>query len=553
MQVSGYGVRADAAERVGGRRPCGPVAANQRPARSRTLDRRRSRPVLHAGTFALPPDRGDFGSGAVDADGPPATASSRCSSSDPRRSARRCSRRRVCRAASTRAASAAGRSSGRCRARPAGSTSSPRAAGRSASTSCSATATTPTARSAASSSSSPGSTVEVDRTSTSAEAGAVGSAVTDDRRRPQRRARIRTRRSRSGSSTGSARPWRGQGLSPPPLPRPRRRRRRRRGGRPDPLRGQARQRLRPGLRRRRVVLERLDRVLLHRERRGRTPARPARTWPAGGASTTRRSASARPATSSTATGRRTRSCSCRCADGSCDQRRVCCNNFRYGQCNTQVRRRHRGRLPRRDLHDAVGVGLRVQPHGPGRQPHAQSHNAACLPGRNATHIDDQVPGHGHDRLDPRRRRRRPSVPAPRGGRYRRYRQRHDLLALATWRARRPRRHERRPPRPRWRVAAPRLPADGRQRRSATAPACRSASRTARSTSAAGPRRRSPSTSPSTPATASSARPTGSLGYPTSTARRSNGSTVTVFENAVLAAVAGYPVVRATAPRTRRPT
>lgn len=29
-------------------------------------------------------------------------------------------------------------------------------------------------------------------------------------------------------------------------------------------------------------------------------------------------------------------CSCRCASGSCDQRRVCCNNFRYGQCNTQV-------------------------------------------------------------------------------------------------------------------------------------------------------------------------------------------------------------------------
>ena len=29
-------------------------------------------------------------------------------------------------------------------------------------------------------------------------------------------------------------------------------------------------------------------------------------------------------------------CTCRCATGSCDQRRVCCNNFRYGQCNTQV-------------------------------------------------------------------------------------------------------------------------------------------------------------------------------------------------------------------------
>lgn len=31
------------------------------------------------------------------------------------------------------------------------------------------------------------------------------------------------------------------------------------------------------------------------------------------------------------------SCSCTCGPGSsCDQRRVCCNDFRYGQCNTQV-------------------------------------------------------------------------------------------------------------------------------------------------------------------------------------------------------------------------
>lgn len=29
-------------------------------------------------------------------------------------------------------------------------------------------------------------------------------------------------------------------------------------------------------------------------------------------------------------------CSCRCANGECDRRRVCCNDFRYGQCNTQV-------------------------------------------------------------------------------------------------------------------------------------------------------------------------------------------------------------------------
>jgi len=27
---------------------------------------------------------------------------------------------------------------------------------------------------------------------------------------------------------------------------------------------------------------------------------------------------------------------CRCANGDCDRRRVDCNHFRYGQCNTQV-------------------------------------------------------------------------------------------------------------------------------------------------------------------------------------------------------------------------
>jgi hypothetical protein len=30
------------------------------------------------------------------------------------------------------------------------------------------------------------------------------------------------------------------------------------------------------------------------------------------------------------------SCTCRCASGTCDRRRVCCNNFRYGQCNLQI-------------------------------------------------------------------------------------------------------------------------------------------------------------------------------------------------------------------------
>jgi hypothetical protein len=29
-------------------------------------------------------------------------------------------------------------------------------------------------------------------------------------------------------------------------------------------------------------------------------------------------------------------CACRCAGGACDGRRTCCNQFRYGQCNTQI-------------------------------------------------------------------------------------------------------------------------------------------------------------------------------------------------------------------------
>jgi hypothetical protein len=32
------------------------------------------------------------------------------------------------------------------------------------------------------------------------------------------------------------------------------------------------------------------------------------------------------------------SCRCRCADaGTCDQRKTCCNNFRYGQCHQEIR------------------------------------------------------------------------------------------------------------------------------------------------------------------------------------------------------------------------
>lgn len=30
------------------------------------------------------------------------------------------------------------------------------------------------------------------------------------------------------------------------------------------------------------------------------------------------------------------SCGCHCASGSCDQRKVCCNQFRYGQCHQEI-------------------------------------------------------------------------------------------------------------------------------------------------------------------------------------------------------------------------
>lgn len=31
-------------------------------------------------------------------------------------------------------------------------------------------------------------------------------------------------------------------------------------------------------------------------------------------------------------------CKCTCNDTTCDRRRVCCNNFRYGQCHTEIAR-----------------------------------------------------------------------------------------------------------------------------------------------------------------------------------------------------------------------
>lgn len=79
-------------------------------------------------------------------------------------------------------------------------------------------------------------------------------------------------------------------------------------------------------------------------------------------------------------------CSCRCADGACDRRRVCCNNFRYGQCNQQIR----GTTP---------VVCRVVICTPPWEWDASctttvrtdnrtaNHSSTCIPGPNPTEID----------------------------------------------------------------------------------------------------------------------------------------------------------------------
>lgn len=80
------------------------------------------------------------------------------------------------------------------------------------------------------------------------------------------------------------------------------------------------------------------------------------------------------------------SCSCRCADGPCDKRRVCCNNFRYGQCNTQISGvtevvcRVVTCMAPWQWDSSCNRTVRVDNR-------TRSHNASCLPGRDATPID----------------------------------------------------------------------------------------------------------------------------------------------------------------------
>ncbi|CAN5336654.1 hypothetical protein BH23ACT9_BH23ACT9_24120 [soil metagenome] len=80
------------------------------------------------------------------------------------------------------------------------------------------------------------------------------------------------------------------------------------------------------------------------------------------------------------------SCSCRCATGECDRRRVCCNNFRYGQCNqqiagtTQVVCRIIICTPPWEWDDACTTTVRTDNR-------TADHSASCLPGRNPTQIE----------------------------------------------------------------------------------------------------------------------------------------------------------------------
>jgi hypothetical protein len=82
-----------------------------------------------------------------------------------------------------------------------------------------------------------------------------------------------------------------------------------------------------------------------------------------------------------------RSCSCRCSSGpGCDRRRVCCNVFRYGQCNTQIGGvtqvvcRVVTCTPPWEWDPACGRTVRTSDS-------TRSHTSTCLPGRNPTRIE----------------------------------------------------------------------------------------------------------------------------------------------------------------------
>ncbi len=79
-------------------------------------------------------------------------------------------------------------------------------------------------------------------------------------------------------------------------------------------------------------------------------------------------------------------CSCRCADGPCDRRRICCNNFRYGQCNlqipgtTEVVCRIIICTPPWEWDESCTTTVRSDER-------TRDHSASCLPGTNPTEIE----------------------------------------------------------------------------------------------------------------------------------------------------------------------
>ena len=129
---------------------------------------------------------------------------------------------------------------------------------------------------------------------------------------------------------------------------------------------------------------RLFRVLLHDQRRQPTPARRTRSSAAGGRPTTRRSvaASARYYIDCNAY-RGDDAWQCRCASGTCDQRRVACNQFRYGQCSLQIPQSTTGPVVCRMVsctppwQQFAGVCTSSQRH---RQPHRHPLGALQRPG-----------------------------------------------------------------------------------------------------------------------------------------------------------------------------
>lgn len=79
-------------------------------------------------------------------------------------------------------------------------------------------------------------------------------------------------------------------------------------------------------------------------------------------------------------------CSCRCAGGECDRRRICCNNFRYGQCNqqipgiTEVVCRVVICTPPWEWDDTCTTTVRTDER-------TREHSASCLHGTDPTQID----------------------------------------------------------------------------------------------------------------------------------------------------------------------